>query len=305
MVRYISGRLVQSLFVLAGLLVMVFVVTRQIGDVARLMLPVDASQEQYLQMRRQIGADDPIYVQFVRYLGELARGDFGISLWQNVPAMDLVLARFPATLYLTTATLTFSIAVALVIGTAAALRPGSIIDRLTTVISVFGLSIPSFWLGLILIAVLAVNMGMFRTSGYGGFQYVVLPMLTLSAASIGRLAQIVRTSMLDVLTAPYLVTARAKGLRERVIIVRHGLRNALLPILTIIGDEIIGLLNGAVAIELIFGWPGIGVLTLEAIERRDFVVIQACVVFVAVIVVGVNLLIDLLYAWSDPRIRYS
>lgn len=305
MTRYILSRLAQSLFVLAGLIIMVFFVTRQIGDVARLMLPVDASYEQYLQMRRQIGADDPIYVQFGRYLAELARGDFGISLWQDVPAMDLVVARFWPTAYLTFATLSFSILVALIVGVVAALKPGSIFDRFATILSIFGLSVPSFWLALILITVFAVGLGWFKTSGYGGLEYLVLPVIALSAASVGRLAQIVRTSMLDVLTAQYLVTARAKGLREHVVIIRHGLRNALLPILTIVGDEIIGLLNGAVAIELIFGWPGIGVLTLEAIERRDFVVIQACVLFVAGMVVLVNLLIDLLYAWSDPRIRYA
>ncbi len=305
MARYLLSRLIQSFFVLAGLIIMVFVVTRQIGDVARLMLPVDASQEQYLQMRRQIGADDPIVIQFGRYLGELLRGDFGVSLWQNVPAMDLVIGRFLPTAYLTLATLSFSILVALVIGTAAALKPGSLGDRIATVISIFGISVPSFWLALVLITVFAVGLGMFRTSGYGGLEYLVLPVMALSAASVGRFAQIVKSSMLDVLTSQYLVMARAKGLQEHVVLIRHALRNALLPILTIIGDEIIGLLNGAVAIELIFGWPGIGVLTLEAIERRDFVVIQACVLFVAIIVVVVNLLIDLLYAWADPRIRYA
>lgn len=305
MARYLTRRLIQSLFVLAGLIVVVFFVTRQIGDAARLMLPIDASESQYLAMRRQLGLDDPILSQFMGYVGGLLRGDFGYSHWQNVPAMDLVLSRFPATALLAVATIVFSLAIAVPIGMAAALRPGGLFDRMASVVSIFGLSVPPFWLALMLIALLSLQLGWFRTSGYGGFEYIVLPMLALSAQSIGRLVQVVRTSMLDVLTSPYLTTARSKGLKERVILVRHALRNALLPILTISGDEIIGLLNGSVAIELIFGWPGIGRLTLEAIERRDFAVIQACVLFVAVVVVIINLIIDLLYAWSDPRIRYA
>jgi peptide/nickel transport system permease protein len=305
MARYVLKRFIQSIFVLVGLTVVVFFVTRQIGDVARLMLPIDATEEQYIQMRHTLGVDDPLIVQFWRYALSLLRGDFGISLWQHVPAMGLVIQRFPATALLAFATLIFSFAIALPVGTAAALRPGSIFDRAATVLSIFGLSVPTFWLALLLIAVFALQLGWFKTSGYGGLQYLILPMLAISAQSIGRLAQVVRTSMLDVLTSQYLVMARSKGLFERVILIRHALRNAMLPIVTIVGDELIGLLNGSVVIEVIFGWPGIGKLTIDAIERRDFVVIQASVVFVAIMVIVVNLLVDLLYAWLDPRIRYS
>lgn len=301
---YINRRLIQSVFVLLGLSLIIFFVTRQIGDAARLMLPIDAPESQYLAMRRQMGLDEPLHMQLVNYFWGLLRGDFGISHWQNIPAMDLVLARFPATAYLALATIVFSLAIAIPVGTFAAMHPGSWIDRIASVLAIFGLSVPTFWLALVLISVFALQLGWFRTSGYGGGEYLVLPVLALSAASIGRLVQVVRSSMLDVLTAQYLTTARSKGLREYTVIARHGLRNALLPILTISGDEIIGLLNGSVAIELIFGWPGIGRLILEAIERRDFAVIQASVFFVAVIVVLVNLLIDLLYAKADPRISY-
>lgn len=305
MVRYVLRRLVQSIFVLVGLTIVVFVVTRQIGDVARLMLPIDATEDQYLQMRASLGVDDPIYVQFGRYVLQLLRGDFGMSLWQNVPAVDLVASRFPATALLAFATLGFALVIALPVGVGAALRPGGVFDRIATVTSIFGLSVPTFWLALVLITVFSVELGWFKTSGYGGFQYLVLPVLAIAAQSIGRLAQVVRTSMLDVLTAPYLVTARSKGLFEYVILVRHALRNAMLPIVTIIGDEIIGLLNGSVVIEVIFGWPGIGKLTIDAIERRDFAVIQASVIFVALVVILVNLIVDLVYAWLDPRIRYA
>lgn len=305
MSRYVLRRLYQSLFVLAGLTIVVFFVTRQIGDVARLMLPIDATEQQYLDLRRVLGLDEPLLTQFFRYVGALLHGDFGMSIWQNVPAMDLVIARFPATALLAFSTLFFSLAIALPVGIAAALRPGSVFDRIATVVSIFGLSVPTFWLALLLISVFSVQLGWFKTSGYGGFQYLVLPMLAISAQSIGRLAQVVKTSMLDVLSAQYLVTARSKGLFERFILIRHGLRNALLPIVTIIGDELIGLLNGSVVIEVIFGWPGIGKLTIDAIERRDFAVIQASVIFVALTVIVINLVVDLVYAWLDPRIRYS
>ena len=305
MVRYVLRRLVQSIFVLVGLTIVVFFVTRQIGDVARLMLPIDATEQQVAEMRQSLGLDAPLHVQFGRYVLDLLHGDFGTSIWQNVPAIQLVADRFPATALLAFSTLAFAIVVAVPVGILAALRPGGIFDRFATVISIFGLSVPTFWLALLLIAVFSVELGWFRTSGYGGFQYLVLPVLAIAAQTIGRLAQVVRTSMLDVLTAQYLVTARSKGLYEHVILIRHALRNAMLPIVTIIGDEIIGLLNGSVVIEVIFGWPGIGKLTIDAIERRDFAVIQASVIFVALVVIVVNLLVDLIYAWLDPRIRYA
>jgi peptide/nickel transport system permease protein len=305
MLRYLAGRLAQSLLVLAGLTIVVFIVSRQIGDAARLMLPLDATQEQYLRMREYLGLDRPLAAQFLDYVLDLSRGDFGISLWQNVPAMDLVLSRFPATALLASATVAFALLLALPVGILAALKPGSIFDRMATVVSIFGLSVPPFWLALILITVFSVNLGWFPTSGYGGLEYLALPMLALAAQSVGRLTQVVRSSMLDVLSSPYLTTARSKGLKEHIVLIRHALRNALLPILTIAGDEFVGLLNGSVAIEFIFGWPGIGQLTLAAIQQRDFAVIQACVIFVALLVVAINFIIDLLYAWSDPRIRYA
>ncbi len=303
--KYILRRLVQAIFVLIGLTVVVFFVTHQVGDVARLMLPIDATEEQYLQMRRQLGLDDPLVVQFGRYAGDLLQGNFGVSIWQNVPAMALVIGRFPATALLAFSTLAFSLLIAIPVGVAASLRPGSLIDRHAIAISIFGLSVPTFWIALLMITFLAVKLRWFKTSGYGGIEYLILPMLAISTQSIGRLVQVVRTSMLDVLTAQYLTTARSKGLTERVVLIVHALRNAMLPILTITGDEIIGLLNGSVVIEVIFGWPGIGKLTMDAIVRRDFPVIQSSVLFVAIAVIVVNLAVDLLYAWLDPRIRYE
>jgi len=302
--RYVLRRLLQSIFVLIGLAVVVFFVTHLIGDAARLALPIDASEEEYLRMRERLGVDDPLIVQFLRYAGDLVRGDFGTSIWQNVPAMGLVTRRFPPTAILAFSTLAFSLAVSIPAGVAAALRPGSAIDRVAITVSIFGLSVPTFWIGLMMITFLAVNVSWLKTSGYGGFSYLIMPMLAISTQSIGRLTQVVRTAMLDVLPAQYLTTARSKGLGNRIVLGRHALRNAMLPILTITGDQVIGLLNGTVVIEVIFAWPGIGKLMYDAIVRRDFPVIQASVLFIAIVVIFVNLIIDLLYAWMDPRIRY-
>jgi peptide/nickel transport system permease protein len=305
MTAYLIRRLIHSVFVLIGVSLLVFFVGRMIGDPARLMLPLEASEEQVQALRVRLGFDQPIYIQLVKFLGDLARGDFGTSIWQGVPAMSLVMSRFPATLYLTFVVVAFSLIVALPMGVVAAVWPRSFIDRLTTVISVAGVSMPTFWLALMLIIFFAVNLGWFKTSGYGGFEYIVLPVMALSVVHIGRIAQVVRSCMLDELSKPYITTARSKGLQEGETVVRHALRNAAIPVITLTADEIAGLINGAVVIEVIFAWPGIGMLALDAIERRDFPVIQADVMLVAAVVVLMNLIVDLTYAYVDPRIRYA
>jgi peptide/nickel transport system permease protein len=305
MTAYLIRRLIHSVFVLIGVSLLVFFVGRMIGDPARLMLPLEASEEQVQALRARLGFDQPIYVQLVKFLFDLARGDFGTSIWQGVPAMSLVVSRFPATVYLTFAVVAFSLVVALPMGVVAAIWPRSFIDRLTTVISVTGVSMPTFWLALMLILFFAVQLGWFKTSGYGGFEYIVLPVMALSVVHIGRIAQVVRSCMLDELSKPYITTARSKGLQENQTVVRHALRNAAIPVITLTADEIAGLINGAVVIEVIFAWPGIGMLALDAIERRDFPVIQADVMLVAAVVVLMNLIVDLTYAYVDPRIRYA
>jgi len=305
MTAYLVRRLVHSVFVIVGLMVVVFVVTRMLGDAARLMLPIEAPEAQYLALRQKLGLDQPLYVQLLQYMLQQARGDFGMSLWQGVPATQLVLSRFPATLYLAVSAITFSFLIALPIGTISAIKPRSGIDRLTTVLSFVGISMPTFWLALILITLLAVNLGWFKTSGYGGPEYLVLPVLSLCSVHIGRIAQVVRSSMLDEMGKQYVVTARSKGVVERRVVLHHALRNAALPIITLTADELAGLVNGSVIIEVIFGWPGIGLLAMEAIERRDFPVIQADVFVVAASVVLLNLFVDLSYAYLDPRVRFG
>jgi peptide/nickel transport system permease protein len=305
MTAYLIRRLIHSCFVLIGVSLLVFIVGRMIGDPARLMLPLEASEAQIQELRARLGFDQPIYVQLGRYVLDLLRGDFGTSIWQGVPAMDLVLSRFPATAYLTAAVVAFSLLVALPMGVIAAVWPRSVIDRLTTIISITGVSMPTFWLALMLIIVFAVNLRWFKTSGYGGLEFLVLPVLALSVVHIGRIAQVVRSCMLDELSRPYVTTARSKGLREYEAVARHALRNAAIPVITLTADEVAGLINGAVVIEVIFAWPGIGLLALNAIERRDFPVVQADVLLVAAAVVLLNLVVDLTYAYVDPRIRYA
>lgn len=302
---YLLRRAIHSLLVLLGLIIVVFFVTHLIGDPARLMLRPEATQEQVDAVRARLGLDDPLGVQFVRFLGNVAHGDFGESIWQRVPAMSVVLDRLPRTLYLAAVTLLVALPIAVGLGIASAIRPGSLGDRVSTLLALAGVSTADFWLGLMLILLFAVQLGWLPTSGFGGLEFVILPALALVARPLGRVSQVVRGTMLDQLHEGYVTTARAKGLSERVVVVLHTLKNAAIPVLTLVGDEAAALLNGAVVIETVFGWPGLGQLLIQAIERRDLPLIEACVVVIAIMIVVVNLVIDLAYTLLDPRIRYG
>ncbi len=298
-------RLIHSVFILVGLVIVVFFVTHMLGDPARLMLRPEATEEQVQALRQSLGLDEPLPVQFGRFIGDTLRGDFGDSLWQRVPALPIVLDRVPATLYLTGITLMVAAPIAVVLGIVSAVKPRSIADRVVTVVSLSGVSTADFWLGLMLILFFAVQLGWFPTSGYGGTQYVILPAAALAARPIGRISQVVRSAMLDELSKGYVTTARAKGLREQIVVFYHTLKNAGIPVITLIGDEAAALLNGAVVIETLFGWPGVGILLIQAIERRDLPLIEASVITIAVMIVLVNLVVDLLYTLLDPRVRYG
>jgi peptide/nickel transport system permease protein len=297
-------RFIYSVLVLLGLVVIVFFVTHSLGDPARLMLRPEATEEQVQAMRESLGLNDPLPVQFSRYMGNVARGDFGVSIWQRVPALPVVLDRIPATLYLAAVTLALALPLAVILGIVSALWPRSPADRVVTLISLTGVSTADFWLGLMLILVFAVRLTWLPTSGFGGAQYVILPAIALAFRPLGRVSQVVRSSMLDELSKTYVTTARAKGLREQSVVLGHTLKNAAIPIITLSGDEAAALLNGAVVIETLFGWPGVGVLLIQAIERRDLPVIEAAVITIAIMIVTVNLVVDLIYARIDPRIRY-
>lgn len=301
---YMVRRFVHSLLVLLGLVVVVFFVTHSLGDPARLMLRPEATEEQVQALRESLGLNDPLLVQFGRYMGNLARGDFGESIWQRVPALPVVLDRIPATLYLAGVTLALALPLAVILGIASAIWPRSVVDRIVTLVSLTGVSTADFWLGLMLILVFAVRLTWLPTSGFGGVEYVILPALALAFRPLGRVSQVVRSAMLDEMRKNYVTTARAKGLRERGVILFHTLKNAAIPIITLSGDEAAALLNGAVVIETLFGWPGVGVLLIQAIERRDLPVIEASVITIAVMIVTVNLIVDLVYARIDPRIQY-
>jgi len=304
MSTYIIGRLLQSIVVILGVLLLVFFIVNLTGDPVRIMLPPEASQEDVERLRVQMGLDRPLPEQFIRFIAGAVRGDFGESLrYRGQPALKQVIQRFPATLTLAAVTLAWSLPAALILGTIAAVRRNSIIDNLAMVTALLGQSLPSFWLGLILILTFAVQLGLLPSSGYGGPQHVVLPAFTLGAFFTARNTRLVRSGMSEVLEQDYIRTARAKGLAERIVLVRHALKNMAIPVVTIVGLDIGQLLGGAVVTETVFAWPGIGRLAIDSILNRDFPVLQADVFFIALAFVGINLFIDIFYTWLDPRVR--
>jgi peptide/nickel transport system permease protein len=301
---YVARRLAQSVLVVLGVLVFVFVLLRTTGDPAALMLPPDHTYEDEVFMRKQLGLDQPLPVQLGRFLLGAAHGDFGTSLrFREQHALPLVVERFPATLELALTALVLALGASLVLGVASAVRRYSWQDNVISVVSLLGQSVPHFWLGLMLVLVFAVDFGLFPTSGRHGVETLVLPALTLATTPLARNTRLIRAAVLEVLGQDYVRTARAKGVRERDVLYRHALRNAAIPIVTIVGLDVGALLGGAVIVETIFGWPGVGKLAIDSIGARDYPVVLADVFFIACSFVLVNLVVDLLYTALDPRIR--
>jgi peptide/nickel transport system permease protein len=306
MFGYLARRLVYAVISVIAVSVAVFVITRTIGDPVKLMLPLEATQEERERIREALGFNDPLYVQFARFMLDALRGDFGNSLWQRVPALPLVVERLPATILLSLAAMTIAVLFAVPLGVLAALRPRSWLDHFCSIGSLVGMCVATNWLGLMLILIFAVNLGWFFTSGYGTWRHLVLPAVALAAAPLGRITQIVRSSVLDELNKNYVTAARSRGLTEGSVILGHALKNAAIPIVTLSGWELSRLLAGfTVIVEVVFGWPGVGMLAMDAIRRQDLPLLQADVFVVGVLVVGLNLIIDLTYGWFDPRIRYT
>ncbi len=302
--RFAVRRIAQGFLVIFGVTVMVFVFTRMVGDPVKVMLPLEASPQERAAFKHQIGLDRSIPVQFASYVGQLARGDLGTSLWQRRPAIDIVLEALPRTLELVLAAIALAVLLAIPLGVLAALRPGRTLDRVAVVLSLAGLSIPQFWLALLLILVFAVRIRLFPTAGMGGPEHLVLPMLALALPALGRIAMIVRSSMIDELNQQYVKTADAKGLPRRRIVGVHALRNASIPALTLTGWELIRALAGySVVVETVFAWPGVGLLANQALDQQDLILLQAIVFVVALMVVLVNVAIDILYKAVDPRIK--
>ncbi len=270
-----------------------------------LYLPLDATREQLDAFRHRMGFDQPVHVQYVRWLGRAVRGDFGTSLRYAKPVFPLILERMPATLELAVAAQIFALVLALPLGIVAAVRRNSIYDGLTMLGALFGQSMPGFWLGLMLMLVFGVVLRLLPISGRGGPKHLILPAITLGTFFLARDTRLMRSGMLEVLGQEYITTARAKGLGERGIIWRHALKNALIPLITMVGMDFGALLAGTVVTETVFAWPGVGRLIFMAINQRDFPLIQAAVFLIAIVFVAASLLVDLSYTYLDPRIRLA
>lgn len=313
---YIFKRVINSLILLVVVMSMVFFANRQIGDPARMVLGNGASQEAVMALRTQMGLEDPMPQQYGRFLLGLATGDLGQtfrfgmsnSMGQGgetnaMKTLPIAMERLPATLFLAGATIIFSILMALPMGIYAAVRPRTIADRFISILSLAGVSIVEYWFALILVLVFAVQLAWLPTSGYGTFAHVILPALALSLRPIGRITQIARSSILDEMAKPYIIAARGRGIPMQRVAVFHALKNAAIPIVTTIGDETINVVTGVIIIETIFGWPGIGALTVDALSIRDVPLVEATVFLLVLMVLSINLLVDLTYAFLNPRLR--
>lgn len=300
---YILKRLFHSIFVLVGISVVVFIILHLTGDPAALLMPMDATPEQIAQFRKEMGFTDPIVLQYWRFFKGVLQGDFGLSFRHNQPALTLVMERMPATIHLTLAAMAVAMIVAIPVGILSALRRNSLLDHIGMTGALLGQSTPVFWLGIMLILIFSVTLQWFPSSGRGEFRHLVLPAITLGMYTMARTARMMRSSMLEVLGQEYMKTAKAKGLRPAAVILKHALKNASIPVVTIIGMELGTLLGGAVITETIFAWPGVGRLAVQAIYNRDYPVVQAAVFILATIFVLINLLVDILYTYLDPRVK--
>jgi peptide/nickel transport system permease protein len=305
MQAFILRRTVQSILVLVGVSIFVFGLLQLSGNPVGLLLPPDATAEQRAALEERFGFDKPIYVQYFTYAKGVVQGDFGDSMRSGQAAMPLVLERLPATLELAGAAMFFTIVIAFPAGIIAALHRGKWIDRLVMSFALLGQCVPVFFIGILFILIFGVRLGWFPVSGRGGLSHLVMPALSLGLYGTARTARLIRSGMLDVMRSEFITTARAKGLTEAAIVYGHVLRNALIPIVTVLGLDLATLLGGAVITETIFSWPGLGRLIIYSIEARDYPVVQAAVFVVAVAYIFVNFVVDILYALINPRVRYT
>jgi peptide/nickel transport system permease protein len=305
MIPYLTRRAVHSAFALLGLLIAVFFLARLTGDPTDLFLPTDASREDRLEFAHKHGYDRPATEQFAHFVGEVMEGNLGFSLRKQRPAIDVVLEAYPTTLKLAGVTLLIAISLAILVGALAAYRPGGVFDRMGSTFALVGASAPDFWVAITAILFFSVTLRWLPTSGTGGFPFWIMPVTVLALRPFGLLVQVVRGAMLDALASAYVKTARAKGVGETTVIFVHALRNACLAVVTVAGTLAVGLINGAVIVETVFGWPGVGKLMIDSVVQRDFAVVQAAVMVTAIAIFLMNVLIDLLYVALDPRIRHQ
>jgi peptide/nickel transport system permease protein len=309
--RYIIRRLLQSILVVVGVSVLVFVILFQTGDPTLLMASPDATKEDLEELRHAMGFDRPVYIQYLDFASDAVRGDFGTSLRQGQPVFDLIIERIPATLKLALTAFVLSVVISIPVGIISATKRNSLADNAVMGFSLLGQSLPGFFLGIMLIYIFGGKLGWLPSYGQGdgslvsSLKHLILPAITLSTFSLARNARLVRSSLLEVLGLDFVRTARSKGLAEQVVMYRHALKNALIPVVTIFGLEFGTLLGGAVITETVFAWPGIGRMVVLAIQQRDFPVVVGAVTVIATVFVFLYLAVDLLYGVIDPRVRYS
>ncbi len=300
---YAARQLVQLVVVIIGISVLAFAILHVIGDPVLLLLPQNAGKEEYARYHKLLGLDKPLYVQYWKFASRAIQGDFGKSWYADTPAFRLVLERMPPTIYLTLAGLVVALLIALPLGILAALKRHSFVDNLCTMVAVAGQAMPIFWLGIMLIIVFAVQLRALPASGYGTWQHFLMPAFTLGAFLAPLTMRLVRSGIIEIMNMEYIKTARAKGVGERMVVIKHAFRNACIPVITVLGLQFGQLLGGAIVTETVFAWPGVATLTVESIRNQDFPVVQCAVVLLALVIVSVNFIVDMIVGLIDPRIR--
>jgi peptide/nickel transport system permease protein len=301
--RYAARQLVQLVVVIFGISVLAFTILHVLGDPVLLLLPQNAGKEEFERYRKLLGLDQPLYVQYWKFVSKAVLGDFGKSWYADTPAFQLVIERMPPTIYLTLAGFAVALLIALPLGILSALKRHSWIDSLCTAIAVAGQAAPIFWLGIMLIIVFAVRLKVLPASGYGTWQHFLLPSFCLGAALAPITMRLVRSGVIEVMNMEFIKTARAKGVAEPMVVIKHAFRNACIPVITVLGLQFGQLLGGAIITETVFAWPGVATLTVESIRNQDFPVVQCAVILLALVIVVVNLIVDMTVGLIDPRIR--
>ena len=303
MASYLLKRLWHALLSLVVVTFAVYLMLNASGDPTTMMLPDTATEEDISELRHTLGLDQPLHKRYLQFLGNALRGDFGNSLVYSEPSLAIVLESVPATLELALAGMAVALLISLPLGVTAALFQGRILDKFALIISLFGQSMPVFWLGMMAIMLFSVSLGWLPSSGYGSFAHLVLPAVTLGWFVNALITRLVRSSMLEVMGADYITTARSKGISEIMVVCKHAFRNAAIPVVTVMGLQLGSLMGGTVVTEIVFSWPGIGRLTLGAIYQRDYPLALTAILFIAFVFIMVNFLVDVTYSLIDPRIR--
>lgn len=300
---YLGKRFIQAIFVLWASATVVFIIMRMAGSPVDLILPPEASAADRIKLTMELGLDRPIWAQYVSFIADIGKGDLGKSYWQDRPALSVVMERFPATVQIATAGFLLSFLIAVPVGVLSAIRKGGAFDNIAMTLVLFAHAMPTFWLALVLVMIFSVQLQILPSFGRGSFQHMILPTVALATYSLARMARITRSSMLEVLEQDYVRTARAKGASEQRTVWLHAFRNAALPIITIGALELGVLLGGSVLTEIVFAWPGIGWLAMEAISRRDFPLVQAVILVVSAVFILLNFMADVAYAYVNPSVK--